>query len=215
MKNKIILLTLCAVMAGMAFLGCKNENIEASDTGVTSSAAADNNTAQEEANGTFDIETVRKNIVIKGQLFEVPTVLKDLSNGWTWKESENTKWCDEGLGLVHIYYNEEEMFVAGVENYYKGSEDKGQIYNFTIKTDDSSVDGLTPLKSTKQDIIEKYGEPDKVRQWEEPFIDGYFYGVVNGRDSVLGRTNDQSLYCSFTKEGLIRNITITYADLEK
>ncbi len=214
MKNRIKFI-LCAVMACLVFAGCKNENIEASDTGVTSSAAADDNAAQGEANGTFDIETVRKNIVIKGQPFEVPIVLKDLSDGWTWKESEHTKWCDEGLGLAHIYYNEEEMIVVSVENYYDGSEEKGIIYNLTIETDDSSIDGLIPLKSTKQEVIEKYGQPDKVKQMEEPFVGGYFYGVVNGWDHVLGRTNNQSLYCSFTEEGLIKAITITYADLEK
>ena len=84
MKNKIklILFALCAVMACLVFAGCKKENIEASDTGVISSAAADDNTAQGEANGTFDIETVRKNIVIKGQPFEVPIVLKDLKYLW-------------------------------------------------------------------------------------------------------------------------------------
>ncbi len=214
MKNRVKFI-LCAVMVCLVFAGCKNENIEASDTGVTSSAAADDNAAQGEANGTFDIETVRKNIVIKGQPFEVPIVLKDLSNGWTWKESETTKWLDEGLGFAHIYYNEEEVFVAGVENYYEGTEEKGIIYHFTIEADDNSIDGLTPLKSTKQDVIEKYGEPDEVWQMEEPFIDGYYYGIVNGWDTVLGRTNDQSLFCSFTEEGLIDEITITYADLEK
>ena len=208
MKNKIVLLTLCAVMAVMVFAGCKNENIEAADTGSVDSAA-------EDGNGTFDIETVRKNIIIKGQPFEVPIVLKDLSNGWTWKENENSKLCDEGLGLASIYYNEEEMFIAGVENYYEGTEEKGIIYNLTIGTDDSSIDGLIPLKSTKQEVIEKYGQPDKVKQMEEPFVGGYFYGVVNGWDHVLGRTNNQSLYCSFTEEGLIKAITITYADLEK
>ena len=208
MKNKIVLLTLCAVMAVMAFTGCKNENIEAADTGSVDSAA-------EDGNGTFDIETVRKNIVIKGQPFEVPTVLKDLSNGWTWKENENSKLCDEGLGLASIYYNEEETFIAGVENYYEGTEEKGIIYNLTIETDDSSIDGLIPLKSTKQEVIEKYGQPDKVKQMEEPFIDGYYYGIVNGWDTVLGRKNDQSLFCSFTEEGLIDEITITYVDLEK
>ena len=155
MKNKIILLTLCAVMTGMVFSGCKNENIEAADTGAANSAAADDNTAQGEANGTFDIETVRKNIVIKGQPFEVPIVLKDLSNGWTWEENENSKWCDEGLGLATIFYNEEEMFIAGVENYYDGSEEKGIIYNLTVETGDSSIDGLIPLLSTKQEVISR------------------------------------------------------------
>ncbi len=214
MKNRVKFI-LCAVMVCLVLASCRNENIEASDTGVTSSAAADDNTAQGEANGTFDIETVRKNIVIKGQPFEVPIVLKDLSNGWTWEENENSKLRDEGLGLASIYYNGEEMFIAGVENYYDGSEEKGIIYNFSIKTDDSSIDGLIPLKSTKQDVIEKYGEPDEVEQMEEPFVDGYCYGIINGWDTVLGRMNDQSLYFGFTEEGIIKKITITYADLEK
>ncbi len=208
MKNKIVLLTLCAVMAVMVFAGCKNENIEAADTGSVDSAA-------EDSNGTFDIETVRKNIVIKGQPFEVPTVLKDLSNGWTWKENENSKLCDEGLGLASIYYNEEEMFIAGVENYYEGTEEKGIIYNLTIETDDSSIDGLIPLKSTKQEVIEKYGQPDKVKQMEEPFIDGYYYGTTNDDNTIGGRINEQRINIKFTEEGIVKIISITYADLEK
>ena len=87
MKNKIVLLTLCAVMAVMALTGCKNENIEAADTGAADSAA-------EDSNGTFDIETVRKNIVIKGQPFEIPMALKDLPEGWTYVEIE-TMLLDE------------------------------------------------------------------------------------------------------------------------
>ena len=214
MKNRIKFI-LCAVMACLVFAGYKNENIEASDMGVTSSAAADDNAAQGEANGTFDIETVRKNIVIKGQPFEVPTVLKDLSDGWTWKESETTKWRDEGLGFAHIYYNEEEVFVAGVENYYEGTEEKGIIYNLTIETDDSSIDGLIPLKSTKQEVIEKYGQPDKVKQMEEPFIDGYYYGTTNDDNTIGGRINEQRINIKFTEEGIVKIISITYADLEK
>lgn len=215
MKNKIILLTLCAVMTGMVFSGCKNENIEAADTGAANSAAADDNAAQGEANGTFDIETVRKNIVIKGQPFEVPTVLKDLSNGWTWEENENSKWCDEGLGLATIFYNEEEMFIAGVENYYDGSEEKGIIYNLTVETGDSSIDGLIPLLSTKQEVIKKYGQPDKVKQMEEPFIDGYYYGTINDNSTMGGRINEQRVNIKFTEEGIVKIISITYADLEK
>jgi len=217
MKNKIVLLTLCAVMAVMAFTGCKNENIEASDTGVTSSAAADDNAAQGEANGTFDIETVRKNIVIKGQPFEIPMALKDLPEGWTYKVyDEKDIYSDEGLTLANLYYNDEEMFVGALENYYydKKNNNKALIYNFIIKTGDCSIDGLIPLKSTKQNVIDKYGEPNGKNEELEDLI-VYYYGTINNNSTMFGRTNEQRITIAFNENETVTQISITYADLSK
>ena len=215
MKNKIklILCALCAAMVCLVFAGCKNENIEASDTGVTSSAAADDNTAQGEANGTFDIETVRKNIVIKGQPFEIPMALKDLPEGWTYVEQEIMAY--DGLGLATFYYKDKEMFVGALENFYKDNKKDGIIYNTSLKTDDCSVDGIIPLKTTMQEVIEKYGEPTNINS-EYDDVDIYSYGIFKPMTNMFGRFNNQALTISFDKETkIVSKISITYADFDK
>ncbi|MCX4375866.1 MAG: hypothetical protein OSJ61_06805 [Lachnospiraceae bacterium] len=212
MKNRIKFI-LCAVMACLIFAGCKNENIEASDTGVTSSAAADDNTAQGEANGTFDIETVRKNIVIKGQPFEIPMALKDLPKGWTYVEKETMAL--DGLGLATFYFKDKEMFVGALENFYKDNKKDGIIYNTSLKTDDCSVDGIIPLKTTMQEVIEKYGEPTNINS-EYDDVDIYSYGIFKPMTNMFGRFNNQALTISFDKETkIVSKISITYADFDK
>ncbi len=212
MKNMIKFI-LCAVVACLAFAGCKNESIEASDNGVTTSAAADDNSAQGEAKGTFDIETVRKNIVIKGQPFEIPMALKDLPEGWTYIEIETMRL--DGLGSAKFYYNDEEMFVGALENYYKDNKKDGIIYNTTLRTDDCSVDGVIPLKTTMQEVIDKYGKPTEIDK-ELDDIDIYSYGIIKPMTNFLGRFNDQALILSFDKETqIVSQISITYADLSK
>ena len=200
-------------MVCLVFAGCKNENIEASDTGVTSSAAADDNVAQEEANGTFDIETVRKNIVIKGQPFEIPMALKDLPEGWTYVEIETMQL--DGLGSANFYYNDEEMFHGALENFYKDNKKDGIIYNTTLKTDDCSIDGIIPLKTTMQEVIDKYGEPTNINS-EYDDVDIYSYGILKQMTNMFGRFNDQALTISFDKETkIVSQISITYADFNK
>ncbi len=200
-------------MVCLVFAGCKNENIEASDTGVTSSAAADDNVAQEEANGTFDIETVRKNIVIKGQPFEIPMALKDLPEGWTYVEIETMQL--DGLGSANFYYNDEEMFHGALENFYKDNKKDGIIYNTTLRTDDCSIDGIIPLKTTMQEVIDKYGEPTNINS-EYDDVDIYSYGILKQMTNMFGRFNDQALTISFDKETkIVSQISITYADFNK
>ncbi len=199
MKNRIKFI-LCAVMACLVFAGCKNENIEASDTGVTSSAAVDDNTVQGEANGTFDIETVRKNIVIKGQPFEIPMALKDLPEGWTYVEQEIMAY--DGLGLATFYY--------------KDNKKDGIIYNTTLRTDDCSIDGIIPLKTTLQEVIDKYGEPAEISELKRSEAYVYSYGIRKPRTSLLGRSNNQALILSIDKETeIVYLISITYADFSK
>ena len=212
MKNRVKFI-LCAVMVCLVFAGCKNENIEASDTGVTSSAAADDNAAQGEANGTFDIETVRKNIVIKGQPFEIPMALKDLPEGWTYVEIE-TMLLD-GLGSAKFYYNDEEMFHGALENFYKDNKKDGIIYNTTLRTEDCSIDGIIPLKTTMQEVIDKYGEPTNINS-EYDDVDIYSYGILKPMTNMFGRFNDQALTISFDNETkIVSLISITYADFDK
>ncbi len=191
----------------MAFAGCKNENIEAADTGSVDSAA-------EDGNGTFDIETVRKNIVIKGQPFEIPMALKDLPEGWTYVEIETMQL--DGLGSANFYYNDEEMFHGALENFYKDNKKDGIIYNTTLRTDDCSIDGIIPLKTTLQEVIDKYGEPAEISELVGKATYVYSYGIRKPRTSLLGRSNNQALILSIDKETeIVSLISITYADFSK
>lgn len=40
----------------------------------------------------------------------------------------------------------------------------GFIYNLTFKTEDCSIDGRVPFELTRQDVIEKYGEPNEINE---------------------------------------------------
>lgn len=190
-------------------------NVTACDKRVDNSTVNEPETEQaisqtEETEG-FDIERIRKSIIIKGQPFEIPIALSDLEEGWTWKEHE-ASWvgCD-GNGLVYVYYNDEEWFVGTVRNYYEGNEMEGIIYNLGIETEDSSIDDLIPLVSTKQEVIERYGEPNEISE-----NSGYYqYGTMNNDSTNLGPLNEQRLSIGFDEKGTVIKIIITYADLQK
>lgn len=108
-----------------------------------------------------------------------------------------------------MYYNGNEMYIAALENFFPDKPKESIIYNLTIETDDCSIDGLVPLKSTKQEVVKRYGEPvPKVSD-----DDYYFYGIVNGESKVGGRLNDHSLGIRFDESDTITEISITYADL--
>lgn len=162
----------------------------------------------EEVEGTegFDMERIRKSIIIKGQSFEIPTALSDLGEGWTWEEDELSSWGTDGAGLVDVYFNNKEWFVGGVENYYAGSEDEGIIYNLTIETGDCSIDGFVPLESTRQEMLEKYGEPVETN---DEYGLKYHYGSPN-HASGLGPIREQSLSVSFDENDIITSMSITY-----
>lgn len=160
----------------------------------------------------FDIELVRKKIVIKGQTIEIPIKLKDLPNGWSYKlYDEKDVYLKDNQFLATMYYNDEEMYIAALENYNKNKPKESIIYNLTIYDSDCSIDGLTPQVSTQQDVVDKYGEP-------LPGVgnDGYYYyGIVNGQNHIAGRQNDHSIGVRFTEDNIIKEISITYADLTK
>ena len=207
MKRKLALF-----LAGIVVLFGLSACSGAKDSADTSDAAATQNVPQSSGAGSFDVEEVRKNIIIKGQPFEVPMALKDLPGGWTWKEHENSVICAKGTALAYLYYNGEEMFVGSLENYYDGAENEGIIYNLTIHKDEENcfIDGLSCQTSTKQDVLAKYGEPDLIKDGK-----AYYYGIANDSKYINSRINDQGLCIVFLEDDSIRQISITYADLTK
>ena len=188
--------------------GCSKEQAnfpaESNDTSVDLSNSNDKT--------GFDIDRVRKNIFIKGQTIEIPMKLKDLPKGWSYKlYDENDVYLRENQFLATMLYNDEEMYIATLENYYESNPQESIIYNLTIYDSDCSIDGLTPQLSTKQDVVDKYGEP-----LADVSLDDYYsYGIVNGENKLGGRLNNHSLGVRFTEDDIIKSISITYADLDK
>lgn len=117
---------------------------------------------KEKTNGKFDIEEVRKKIVIKGQPFEIPIALKDLPEGWTYKEEKCL--LGDGLGIVDMYYKGKEMIEVALENYSSDCKEESVIFNMTLETEDSSVDGLVPIKMSKTDVVDKFGKPKEIKK---------------------------------------------------
>ena len=158
----------------------------------------------------FDIDRVRKSIIIKGQTIEIPVKLGEIPEGWSYKlYDEKDVYLRENQFLATMYYNGNEMYIAALENYNKNKPEESIIYNLTIYESDCSIDGLMPQLSTKQDVIDKYGEPLSGVGNEHY----YYYGIVNGENKTGGRLNDHSIGVRFTEDNLIKSISITYADL--
>lgn len=203
-ESMVALLVVATMLCN--FTGCSNgETPSPTDRNITSVGVS--NSVNETG---FDIDRVRKSIIIKGQTIEIPMKLNNLPNGWTYKlYDEKDVYLKDNQFLATMYYNGNEMYIAALENFFPDKPKESIIYNLTIETDDCSIDGLVPLKSTKQEVVKRYGEPvPKVSD-----DDYYFYGIVNGESKVGGRLNDHSLGIRFDESETITEISITYADL--
>lgn len=204
MKRKIMLM-LVLWMLVFGTVACGKQT----DSNTINELETEQSVLQTEETEGFDMERIRNSVIIKGQPFEIPIALSDLGEGWTWKEHENSWVGSDGNGLVYVYYNDEEWFVGTVRNYYEGDEAEGIIYNLGIETEDSSIDGLVPLVSTKQDVIERYGEPNEISEKSG----NYHYGTMNNDSTPLGPLNEQELSIAFDEKGTVIKIIITYSDL--
>ena len=203
-KRAVALLATAILLCG--FTGCSNgETPSPTDRNITSVGVSNN------VNETgFDIDRVRKSIIIKGQTIEIPVKLGEIPEGWSYKlYDEKDVYLRENQFLAKMYYNGKEMYIAALENFFPDKPKESIIYNLTIETDDCSIDGLVPFKSTKQEVVKRYGEPLSGVGNEHY----YYYGIVNGENKTGGRLNDLSIGVRFTEDDLIKSISITYADL--
>lgn len=118
MGKRAVAFTLAALLlCGIA--GCTKEPSSA-ESDDTSADISDSN----DKTG-FDIDRVRKNIIIKGQTIEIPTKLKDLPKGWTYKlYDEKDVFLKDDQFLATMFYNDEEMYIATLENYKKTNQMK-------------------------------------------------------------------------------------------
>lgn len=203
-KRVVALMLVASMLCGIA--GCTKEP---SDSPADISDASVELSNDNDEIG-FDIDRVRKSIIIKGQTIEIPVKLGEIPEGWSYKlYDEKDVYLRENQFLATMYYNGNEMYIAALENYNKNKPEESIIYNLTIYESDCSIDGLMPQLSTKQDVIDKYGEPLSGVGNEHY----YYYGIVNGENKTGGRLNDHSIGVRFTEDNLIKSISITYADL--
>ena len=203
-KRVVALMLAASMLCGIA--GCTKEP---SDSPADISDASVELSNDNDEIG-FDIDRVRKSIIIKGQTIEIPVKLGEIPEGWSYKlYDEKDVYLRENQFLATMYYNGNEMYIAALENYNKNKPEESIIYNLTIYESDCSIDGLMPQLSTKQDVIDKYGEPLSGVGNEHY----YSYGIVNGENKPGGRLNDHSIGVRFTEDNLIKSISITYADL--
>ena len=203
-KRVVALMLAASMLCGIA--GCTKEP---SDSPADISDASVELSNDNDEIG-FDIDRVRKSIIIKGQTIEIPVKLGEIPEGWSYKlYDEKDVYLRENQFLATMYYNGNEMYIAALENYNKNKPEESIIYNLTIYESDCSIDGLMPQLSTKQDVIDKFGEPLSGVGNEHY----YYYGIVNGENKTGGRLNDHSIGVRFTEDNLIKSISITYADL--
>lgn len=203
-KRVVALMLAASMLCGIA--GCTKEP---SDSPADISDASVELSNDNDEIG-FDIDRVRKSIIIKGQTIEIPVKLGEIPEGWSYKlYDEKDVYLRENQFLATMYYNGNEMYIAALENYNKNKPEESIIYNLTIYESDCSIDGLMPQLSTKQDVIDKYGDPLSGVGNEHY----YYYGIVNGENKTGGRLNDHSIGVRFTEDNLIKSISITYADL--
>lgn len=203
-KRAVALMLAASMLCGIA--GCTKEP---SDSPADISDASIELSNDNDEIG-FDIDRVRKNIIIKGQTIEIPVKLGEIPEGWSYKlYDEKDVYLRENQFLATMYYNGNEMYIADLENFFPDKPKESIIYNLTIYESDCSIDGLMPQLSTKQDVIDKYGEPLSGVGNEHY----YYYGIVNGENKTGGRLNDHSIGVRFTEDNLIKSISITYADL--
>lgn len=153
-KRVVALMLAASMLCGIA--GCTKEP---SDSPADISDASVELSNDNDEIG-FDIDRVRKSIIIKGQTIEIPVKLGEIPEGWSYKlYDEKDVYLRENQFLATMYYNGNEMYIAALENYNKNKPEESIIYNLTIYESDCSIDGLMPQLSTKQDVIDKYGEP--------------------------------------------------------
>lgn len=207
MKNKFLVATLCLSFLSVPLCGCGQTSDTESEQGIVSSAVR-----EEE---TFDIEVVRTNIVIGGQHFEVPIKLSELGKNWSYECYDAEKYyLNPGAGLAQLFYDGEKIIDVGLENYYSDKEEEAIVYNLSVDSFKDSIDDLFLGKTTKQNVLEKYGQPNGTLKRSDNSGEVYYYGTPYNDNKAGSVLKNRCLTVSFNEEDIIKSISITYADID-
>lgn len=160
------------------------------------------------AEGTFDVDVVRQNIYIKGQLVQLPKKLGDFPTGWTYTLYDRKEYdLKEGSGMAKMYYCGEEMGTIMLEECYDGREEESIAYSISSREADSNIYGITPTVSTIEDVKAHIGEPDEEKYTEMPYVHTFRYGMSEGTDEY-GILRADMLSVSFDKNGVVDLVTV-------
>ena len=204
MKRKILSVFLCSVILSGSACGCSNKTEEQSSS---SSQVV-------HVDGTFDIEEVRKNINIKGYQFEVPIKLKDLKKGLKYEMND---YHSDSVRGVDIFKDGELFFEAAVDGAEKKTK-QASIFNITIEESDTSIDGITPTVTTKEEVLKRYGEPHKIELIDYRGIEEekYWYGEYKPFENIKAGDSPKAKSFSvvFGENNIVNRAIIYYKEKE-
>lgn len=205
-KRLIALILAASMLCEIA--GCTKES---------SDSPADISDASVELSGNndeigFEIERIRKNVIVDGQAIEIPIKLKDLPKDWTYETSAN-RFAEDRCHVEVKDKNGDLLFSCGAENYKESQKGDSRIFDAPFENDKCSVDGITPFKTTREEIVERYGEATSIKNfsskkyeaWEE-----YRYGSLEGKTS--NDWHGKCLIVTFNEKGIVDWVTIVYTD---
>lgn len=201
MKKALLVILAAVMLCGLAGCSKNEERISESESSVVSNSETG-----------FDIERIRKNVIVDDRALEIPMKLKDLPKEWTYEVSANSQ-VDDRCYVEVKDKNGDLLFSCGAENYKESKAGESKIYDVPFENDKCSVDGITPFKTTREEIVERYGEATSIRKlggrkyegWEE-----YRYGSLEGKtsDDWYGKC----LMVTFNEKGIVDWVTIVYTN---
>lgn len=153
---------------------------------------------------SFDMEKIRKSIIVRGERFEIPVKLNELADGLTYELLDDVSV--EGKNTADIYRNGENLCTVGVKDCFAGAESDGEIYYISLNNDECSADGIIPFKTTMQEVLDKYGEPGYKIGDDVSCI---FYYSENKSVTPLDGLSGNTVAISF-EDNKVATVSITY-----
>lgn len=205
-KRLVALMLAASLLCGIA--GCTKEP---SDSPADISDASVELSNDNDKIG-FDIERIRKTVVVDGQAIEIPIKLKELPKDWTYETSAN-RFAEDRCHVEVKDKNGDLLFSCGAENYKESKKGDSRIFDAPFENDKCSVDGITPFKTTREEIVERYGEATSIKNFNSKKYEGwqeYRYGSLEGKTS--NDWHGKCLIVTFNEKGIVDWVTIVYTD---
>ena len=105
------------------------------------------------------------------------------------------------------------LFSCGAKNYKESKKGDSRIFDAPFENDKCSVDGITPFKTTREEIVERYGEATSIKNFNSKKYEGwqeYRYGSLEGKTS--NDWHGKCLIVTFNEKGIVDWVTIVYTD---
>lgn len=208
MKFRKLELLLCTLIFISAFVGCGNNPLEESNSEADSTKSTLAVASGFEA-GTFQIDAVCSSVNIHNHMFTVPQKLSELSDGLTYAFIGEE--FDDGLYEVEVSDSSGVILRSIAENAHKKSS-KASLYNIALTDSESDVLGITPLVSTKEDVIKQFGDPMEQKQSNlgDKKIEVFIYGTHGV--STGYQTDGQFMNIAFNEDNIVFSIVINYTE---